>query len=65
MKMSANRRRRKKKLSALNRRRLSAIKLSTYLPVKIVSIETIILLLIVEIVLHCCELAFDITQHFL
>tara|TARA_R110002050_G_scaffold65677_1_gene142042 strand:+ start:353 stop:547 length:195 start_codon:yes stop_codon:yes gene_type:complete len=64
--MSANRRRRKKKLSALNRRRrLSAIKLSTYLPVKIVSIETIILLLIVEIVLHCCELAFDIAQHFL
>jgi len=53
-------------LSALNRRRrLSAIKLSTYLPVKIVSIETIILLLIVEIVLHCCELVFDVTQHFL
>jgi|8_EtaG_2_1085327.scaffolds.fasta_scaffold12448_8 hypothetical protein len=61
MKLSAN------KLSASRKRKkeLSAIRLSTYLPVKIVSIETIILLLIVEIVLHCCELAFDITQHFL
>jgi len=67
IKMSAHKllRRKRKRSSALSRRRiLSANKLSAWLPVKIVSIEAVIALIILEIVIHSLELAIDVAQLF-
>ena len=72
IKMSAHKiLRRRRKLSALKRRRkLSAIKLSAdklsakWIPVRVVSVETIIVLLLLEISIHIFEVALDIVQFF-